>query len=1046
MRQAIGRSGNCTLEHVAGAWSVLTSDGTRYPLCPRGETPPGTEGFEVPRNEFNALPELPLSDLRWVTSKGPDSPETVLADLEGRFTLRIADPEAGTPGMRMPQAGAVHAVLAHWSTGNVEPATVVLPTGTGKTETMLALFAQERLARLLILVPSDRLRTQIAEKFETYGVLPEVGVLRGICRGPTVGRIEHRFSSTAAVKSFADRCNVIVATPSALNASSTAVVGALVDRCSHLFVDEAHHVTAATWARIRNRFERKPVVQFTATPFREDGQRLGGRIIYSFPLSRARELGYFQPISYVSVLALAEPDRAVAEAAIAQLKADREDGLDHLIMARVNKIARARDDVIPIYEELAPEFAPSMLHSDLPSTERRLALEAIKSRASRIIVCVDMLGEGFDFPELKIAALHDPHRSLGPTLQFIGRFARSRADLGTATAVVARPDAGYDERLRSLYAEQNQWNAVIETLAGDAIEEVQALDEFEEGFNKSETEGLSIQILKPKMSAVVYSTSCQNWRPERLTSLFRADDIISPLSVNPTERVAWLVVSNHSSVRWAELQSLQDVAHHLHVLHWDSTRSLLYINTSQLESLHEDVAKAVCGDDVQRVQGETVYRVMGDLQRPVPTNVGVIDLRNRSRRFSMHVGSDVYEGFPVADQQSKSNTNIFVVAYENGERMTLGAARKGRIWSQQAAQSVLDWVRWCQRIGPRLQNDALVLDGLFRSFVRPEPLNERPALVPLGIDWAWLAYAGMTDSVRLSINGTEGLLIDSDLVLTNHEASGPISFQVRLAEEALDYEAEVRDGALVHRPLGAEAVILRERSDPIALSAYLNGDGTPTLWFEQEVVIDGSVIYRILRDQTPIDSARLVVLAWDGVDIRRESQGSDRDSTTVQARAAEHLMSLRDWDVVLDDDDTGEIADLVALAEDGDRVVIHLVHCKFSSEDTPGARVADLYEVCGQAQRSTHHRQNVDAMIRNLIRRERHRRSLGRSGLLIGDDQALLRFEDIVRRCRPDMRITIAQPGLSKAAARTNQYTLLGATDKYVLEVAHGSFDAWVSA
>jgi superfamily II DNA or RNA helicase len=44
-----------------------------------------------------------------------------------------------------------------------EPATVVLPTGTGKTKTMLPLFASERPGRVLVLVPSERLRAQIAD-------------------------------------------------------------------------------------------------------------------------------------------------------------------------------------------------------------------------------------------------------------------------------------------------------------------------------------------------------------------------------------------------------------------------------------------------------------------------------------------------------------------------------------------------------------------------------------------------------------------------------------------------------------------------------------------------------------------------------------------------------------------------------------------------------------------------------------------------------------------------------------------------------------------
>ena len=39
-----------------------------------------------------------------------------------------------------------------------------------------------------------------------------------------------------------------------------------------------------------------------------------------------------------------------------------------------------------------------------------------------------MLGEGYDFPNLKIAAVHATHKSLASTLQFIGRFARTNAE------------------------------------------------------------------------------------------------------------------------------------------------------------------------------------------------------------------------------------------------------------------------------------------------------------------------------------------------------------------------------------------------------------------------------------------------------------------------------------------------------------------------------------------------------------------------------------------------------------------------------------------
>jgi hypothetical protein len=51
------------------------------------------------------------------------------------------------------------------------------------------------------------------------------------------------------------------------------------------------------------------------------------------------------------------------------------------------------------------------------------------------VICVDMLGEGFDLPELKIAAFHDIRKSLAVTLQLAGRFTRFRPDLGEATFI-----------------------------------------------------------------------------------------------------------------------------------------------------------------------------------------------------------------------------------------------------------------------------------------------------------------------------------------------------------------------------------------------------------------------------------------------------------------------------------------------------------------------------------------------------------------------------------------------------------------------------------
>ena len=166
-----------------------------------------------------------------------------------------------------------------------------MPTGTGKTETMLALLVAARLPRLLVLVPSDVLREQVAEKFESLGVLQELGVVSSTALRPVVGRLarSERSGRRDLVRRGVQRDRRDSPVPEQVHPRGP---GGAARRCSHLFIDEAHHVAAPTWSAIRQQFEGKPVVQFTATPFREDGRHLQGRVIYSFPLREAQAQSY----------------------------------------------------------------------------------------------------------------------------------------------------------------------------------------------------------------------------------------------------------------------------------------------------------------------------------------------------------------------------------------------------------------------------------------------------------------------------------------------------------------------------------------------------------------------------------------------------------------------------------------------------------------------------------------------------------------------------------------------------------------------------------
>lgn len=252
------------------------------------------------------------------------------------------------PGLRRPQVGALHAALAH-ATRSTGPATIVMPTGTGKTETMLALNAHQRFERLLVVVPTDALREQIAGKFETFGVLRLQQCLADGAAFPLVMRLSHIPASPAEVDEIFDSANVVVTTMQIAGRAEAAVQEQLAARASALFIDEAHHIGAPTWARFRGLFIDRdpplPIVQFTATPFREDGRRVDGEFIYTYPLKKAQAEGYFKPIRFEAVFGLDQPDAdlAIAEKLGEVLQADLDAGLNHLAMARCQTIDRAKD-------------------------------------------------------------------------------------------------------------------------------------------------------------------------------------------------------------------------------------------------------------------------------------------------------------------------------------------------------------------------------------------------------------------------------------------------------------------------------------------------------------------------------------------------------------------------------------------------------------------------------------------------------------------------------------------------------------------------------
>jgi len=1025
------------------AWNnrqvVLTgTDGRRATVVAARRSPSGSADVVRVSAPTLAPTGFPFSDVksRWVDPV-PAAPAAAaefaslrdlnLEALRDQVFLRV---EGQARGLRPPQLGAAYGVLSHWTVRD-DVCTVVMPTGTGKTETMLALYAHERLQRLLVVVPTDALRDQLGDKFARFGVLKRAGVIGGDVPYPVVGILSKGFEDAAAARQFADCCNVVVTTMHLVGSLTPEITASLVPSFSHVFVDEAHHIPAASWQLMRSTFSGVPLVQFTATPFRNDGKLIDGVCVYRYPLAKAQQAGYF---SHIKFRAVQEPDEdavdvAIARAAVAQLQSDIESGYDHRIMARAGTIAKA-EAIARIYEEVGGGFTPVLLHSRMAIGERRERLAALRSGASHIVVCVDMLGEGVDLPALKIAALHDAHRSLTVTLQFVGRFTRTGGAYGSATVVANALDPGFERSLRQLYAEDADWDAIIETLSEDATSNYARREAFARGFNGDLGE-LALKNIAPKMSTLVFRTDATDWEPRAvLEALAQGETLFAGPVVNADAHTIVWVTLRSDEVSWADVKGFYDATHHLHIAHWNPRTGLFFVQTSDSDNFHRKTANKVVGDS-ELITGETVFRALAGINRLVVLNLGMRSTVNRRIQYQSMMGTDIAPALSSAERGNKIKWNLFGTGYEQGERTSVGCSQKGRVWSYKVALDVSDWLGWAAHVGQKLSDESIRTDAVLEGAIIPERATERPSGVPITVEWDFEVLQRPEDRVFVEFGTTRRPFFEVGLEITQFSADGPIEFAISSSEESRRYRLVFSAEGVGVESLNGDARLSMGRNS-FALSEYF-AEHFPIVRFADGSYLLGDVYCKAGGRRLIYDRALIDAWDWDGIDPSKESfvrQGSER-TDSIQWRVLQNVLADADaaYDVVFDDDGSGEVADVIAFKISDGQFVLHLFHCKFASSVGARFRIDDLYEVCGQAEKSIRWKRDAQKLFDHL----RHRQTL-RPRFHRGDLRTLLQLKNASEQSTVACRIHIVQPGLSRASASDDQLELLAATESYLRE------------
>jgi len=996
--------------------------------------------------------------LRWQSHRLIDSSSTegvpnwgdIAATARESWVDRVAfraereDQEYGArAGLRPPQLGALHAIGAHWAIEK-SPATVVMPTGTGKTETMLAsLVAYDTgPGPTLVIVPWDLLRVQTARKYVTLGLLRDLQVLPEDAINPVVGIIGRGAKRVEDLQELTG-CNVLIATASALGVhTELEVLQSLAATCSALIIDEAHHVAASSWARLRDAFRGKPIVQFTATPFRRDGRLVDGKVIFNYPLAAAQRDKYFKPICFAPVYELA-PERAdacIASLAVERLKADLAKGLDHILMARCQTISRAKD-IFKIYSALAPDLNPEVVSSE--DADAYGKVRGLRQGDSRIVVCVDMLGEGFDLPQLKVAAIHDTHKSLSVALQFIGRFTRvSNANIGDATAVANIADPKVSVALERLYSEDADWNVLLSELSSNAsrehVELIKFLDSSRRiGGDENDIDALTIsnKSLNPVQSTIMYRAS--QFDPEKFHKGLPKGLVVHDVWINSASSTLYFAARTDARVRWARSGKIRDREWSLFILYFSAEMQLLFVSSTDHSQLFGDLAAAVSGE-VKIISGDVVFRTLSGINRLIFQNVGVRKHGRRNLSFASYTGADVAEALGLAEKAGSVKNNLSGTGWEEGRRVAVGCSYKGLVWTRDQS-SIPKFVEWCGHVGRKVNDDSIDTRHIMDNVLIPSEVTAVPEGEVLGIEWPIELLRMAEDRVtvqEMEKSGDSWPIYALDLVFNRIDVDSVI---FSLVSDDLD------PVAMFALRVGGDRgfSVTQESGKPLSLKVgnktrdmaeYLS-DYPPLVRFVDLRELDGNLLIGPQHPQDlRLEERQFEAWDWTGVDITRESirKGGEVRQDSVQWAASQHFIKSG-YDVVFDDDGAGEAADLVCLREEEQLIRLALVHCKYSGASEPGTRVKDAVEVSSQAIRSAKWKWKFEDLAKHLVARQERVNDEGANSRYLSGTPS--RMQSIVRahRLKPVVpEIYVVQPGVQIDDRTPDQEMVLAAASTYL--------------
>ncbi|MGN6663390.1 MAG: DEAD/DEAH box helicase [Solirubrobacterales bacterium] len=657
-------------------------------------------------------------------------------------------------------------------------------------------------------------------------------------------------------------------------------------------------------------------------------------------MDRAISDGVYTPVVFRAVnLGLGQnKDEALAQAAAARLKDEKHVEAGSRLLARAGRVAHA-EELVEIYRGVGVKLALVVAKTSWRQLQKKFA--AVRNGDLDGIVCVGALTEGFDMPQLRIAAYHEPHKTLAPTLQFIGRL--SRPGLAVSPELLAVPeDIGAEVEI--LYREDRSWQELLPDLVNGLVEDERQVRRF---LNRGTWEPSSLRL--PPLAI----------RPARSARIFHADTAQIDLDKSPQRLggadVVWRFYSDESNLlalvtrhpqrpRWLDDEMLDAWSFELHLACYVEERGTLFL-ASEVNPCLRDLQDQIGAGGAVAVDGEELRRLAWEIAPDAWFSIGMRPTRVTGAAYEQSAGPRVENA--LGEDRLRGHSLGHGMAGGGGKGTFGFSVQKAKLWEPEATGNLLEFRHWCEERAEDLATaarDTKGLPGLPAMTVAThfDVFPQVPVMAAL------MEHTLIRDPAPLRLGADRFFLHELELWAAV-KSETELELEIWREDNLLWSALQDPSGGITELQRGLEAG--EPGTGQLMPLADILTEYPPIIHFTDGSSIQGRHLERPHSPHRPVADATLEAWGWDGADIRREAGVVQTGPLPVQGYVAKWLAER--CEIVLTDHGSGELCDLIGISGlSKDLVSLSIVHCKAAATDKPRRQLTDINEVLTQAARS----------------------------------------------------------------------------------------------